>query len=280
MMPGSRLFPVPIAAMVSLVACSGLDPVGSEGLARGAGEAATFSAEQSLRPPSTEAIEAAINNPRRPGADRERDQQRRAGRVLEFFGIGPGMTVLDLFSGGGYYTEVLSYLVGESGKVVAHNNTPYTKFAEAEIAERYNAGRLANVERLLGENNELELPENTFDAVLMILAYHDVYFADEDIGWSRIDSPEFLAEVYASMKPGGVLGVVDHIAEPGSPPQTAQTLHRIDPELIKRDLAAAGFVYDGSSDILRDARDDRRRSVFADEVRGSTDRAVLRFRKP
>lgn len=275
-----RLLTLLPIALVVITGCRGLDPVASQDMARGAGEAATISAEESLRPPSTEAIEAAINNPRRSAVDRQRDEQRRADKVLEFFGIAPGMTVLDLFSGGGYYTELLSFAVGPAGKVVAHNNTPYAKFAEAEIAERFNAGRLPNVERLLGENNALDLPENTFDAVLMILAYHDVYFADDNMGWDAIDSPMFLAEVYRSMKPGAVLGVVDHVAQPGASVRSAQDLHRIDPEIVKRDIAAAGFIFDGSSDILRNPADDRSRSVFAETIRGKTDRAVLRFKKP
>ena len=280
MAPVFRQLIAAIALLAAVNACRGLDPLGSEELARGAGEASTFGAEESLRPPSTGVIESAINNPRRLAADRKRDEQRRAGRVLEFFRIAPGMTVLDLFSGGGYYTELLSYAVGPAGKVVAHNNTPFTKFAQAEIGERFNAGRLPNVERLLGENNQLDLPPNTFDAVLMILAYHDVYFADEEIGWDKIDSPAFLAEVYTSMRPGAMLGIVDHIAAPGATVKSAQTLHRIDPELIKRDLVKAGFVFDGSTDILRNYKDDRDVDVFSDSVRGTTDRAVLRFVKP
>ena len=97
--------------------------------------------------------------------------------------IEPGMTVLDLYSGGGYYAELLAYLVGPGGRVVAHNNTPYVTFAKAELADRYREGRLPNVEQLIAENNELELPEQRFDAVVMIKAYHDVYYVDPDNGW-------------------------------------------------------------------------------------------------
>ena len=192
----------------------------------------------------------------------------------------PGMTVLDMYSGGGYYTELLAYLVGNTGRVFAHNNTPYQRFAKAEIEARYADGRLPNVELLISENNELKLPAGTFDVVLMILAYHDVYFVNEDMGWTEVDGPAMLAEIYVSMKPGAVLGIVDHAAASGAPASTGGTLHRLDPELIKREIMAAGFLYDGESDVLRNFEDDHTQPVFDESIRGRSDRVVLRFRKP
>jgi predicted methyltransferase len=268
------------AAGLLLGACVQLNPVASDDMARGATSAGTVSSSQSIRPPSAAAIERAVSNPRRLPADRERDERRKAGAVLAFFSIEPGMTVLDLFSGGGYYTELLSYLVGEDGRVVAHNNSPYLRFAGKEVSERYKPGRLLNVERVTAENNQLVLPSNTFDAVMMILSYHDVYFVDANRGWTRIDGPALLAEIYDAMKPGAVLGVIDHAAAPGSPPETGGTLHRIDPAIIKKDFAAAGFVLEAESDLLRNATDDRSLTVFDPRVNGRTDRVMLRFRRP
>ncbi|MBT8441948.1 MAG: methyltransferase domain-containing protein [Gammaproteobacteria bacterium] len=226
------------------------------------------------------AADAALKNPQRRPADRTQDDRRKAAAVLEFFGIQPGMVVLDLYSGGGYYSELLSYLVGPEGRVVAHNNTPYLSFAGTEVAERYRGGRLPNVEQLIAGNNELDLPVQRFDAVVMIKAYHDVYFVDEEIGWARIDRPEFLREVFEAMKPGAVLGIVDHAAAPGAAAETGGTLHRIDPEIIKSDMKAAGFVLEAQSDILRNPQDDYSTRVFDDSVRDRTDRVVMRFRKP
>ncbi len=261
----------------AVAGCAGLDPEASERMANGALDSSRPSSSAIVQPA---AVDAALKNPRRLSADRVQDDRRQAAAVLEYFGIEPGMVVLDLYSGGGYYAELLSYIVGPTGRVVAHNNTPYLTFAETELAERYREGRLPNVEQLIAENNELELPTQRFDAVLMIKAYHDVYFVDEKIGWSRIDRAEFLAEVFDAMKPGAVLGVVDHVAAPGSPPETGGTLHRIDPELIKRDMRAAGFVFDGQSDMLRNPKDDYARTVFDESVRDRTDKVVMRFRKP
>jgi predicted methyltransferase len=255
----------------------GLDPAASERMAEGAMGASTPSPSAIVQPA---AVDAVLENPRRLPADRAQDDRRKAAAVLDFFGIEPGMVVLDLYSGGGYYAELLSYLVGPAGRVVAHNNTPYLVFAEKELAERFRPGRLPNVERLIAENNELELAAQRFDAVLMIKAYHDVYYVDEENGWARIDRARFLAEVFDAMKPGAVLGIVDHAAAPGSPAETGGTLHRLDPALIRRDMTAAGFVFDGQSGVLRNPRDDYSRSVFDPLVRDRTDRVVMRFRKP
>jgi predicted methyltransferase len=266
--------------LLQLGACAPLDPVASQNMAIGAATSATMTSADTLRPPSADVIVRAINDPRRLPADRERDEQRQADDVLAFFGIQPGMTVLDLYSGGGYYTELLSHVVGNAGRVVAHNNTPYQSFAKDEIEKRYADGRLPNVERIVVENNELELPADTFDAVLMTLAYHDVYYVNEEMGWMEIDGPRMLAEIYASMRPGAVLGVVDHVADKGAPASTGGTLHRLDPDLIIRDITAVGFLFDGESDVLRNFEDDHTRPVFDDSIRGRTDRVVLRFRKP
>ena len=151
----------------------------------------------------------AVASPRRTDADRERDAGRKPGQVLEFFQIAPGMTVLDMFSGGGYYTEMLSEIAGPDGKIVAHTNTAYAGFVGDEAVERYADNRLANVEILLAENNELELPEAEFDVVMLILSYHDIYFVDVANGWPKIDAAKFLAELEQGLKPGGILAVVD-----------------------------------------------------------------------
>lgn len=257
--------------------CSGLDPEGSARMADGAMGAARPSSSAIVQPA---AVDAALKNPHRRATDRTQDERRKAAAVLDFFGIQPGMVVLDLYSGGGYYSELLSYLVGPAGRVVAHNNTPYLSWAESEIAERYREGRLPNVEQLIAENNELDLPVQRFDAVVMIEAYHDVYFVDEKVGWARIDRAQFLGEVFDAMKPGAVLGVVDHAAAPGSAPASGGTLHRIDPDVIKSDLEAAGFVLEARSDVLRNPQDDYSTRVRDESVRDHTDRVVMRFRKP
>lgn len=288
---------IPAAMIVALLAgCADglrLDPERSAAMAGKAARASTQNGpdlrsedavKRPTRPTPADPVEQAVlvaqASASRPAADRAKDGTRQSGAVLTFFRIAPGMTVLDLWSGGGYYTELLSSVVGSGGKVVAHNNTPYLKFAEDELAMRYAPGRLPNVERLLAENNELALQPGSFDAVLMTNVYHDIYFVDEKAGWMRIDGPKLLAEVFQSLKPGGVLGVTDHAAVPGSPPATGGTLHRIDPALLKREITAVGFVLEAESDVLVNPADDRTKSAFDPSVQGRTAQVVLRFRKP
>ncbi len=229
--------------------------------------------------PAASMYELAVASPDRTDADRERDAGRMPAKVLEFFGIGRGMTVLDMFSGGGYYTELLSRVVGPEGRVVAHTNSAYAGFVGEETVSRYAGNRLPNVEHLLAENNELELPADEFDVVMLILSYHDLYYVDEANGWPRIDVARFRAELHKALKPGGVLAVVDHYAAAGWPRETGDTLHRIDPEIVISELEADGFVLESSADFLRNMEDDHSKPVFNPEVRGKTDRFVLKFHK-
>lgn len=224
--------------------------------------------------------EQAVTAPDRLSGDYERDAGRKPAAVLEFFAIKPGQTVLEMFSGGGYYTDLLSRVVGPGGKVHAQTNDAYVGFAGQEFVDRHANGRLANVDILMAENNELDIDEASLDAVTIVLGYHDLYYAAPERGWPKFDVPKLLAELYSGLKPGGVLGIVDHQAEPGSPRQSGGTVHRIDSAVVIEDLETAGFVLDGSSDVLRNPDDSHTKSVFDPAVRGKTDRFVLRFRKP
>lgn len=226
------------------------------------------------------AITEALASPERSTADRLLDPLRRPDQVLQFFAIRPGMTVLDLFSGGGYHTEIVSRVVGDQGKVLTHNNQAYLAFAKDSLAGRYDEGRLANVERVTVEANALELTAGRFDAALALLTWHDFYHVDEDNGWPAIDPAAMVRKLCAALKPGAVLGVTDHVAAAGSEPaESAQTLHRIDPQRIKDDLSGDCFVFEGEINALRNPADDHTRSVFAEDIRGRTDRVVYKFRR-
>lgn len=224
--------------------------------------------------------EEAVANPARSAEDRARDPNSKPAEVMQFFGIAPGMRVLDLYAGSGYYTELLSNLVGSAGSVVSHTNSAYLGFVGDRFRARVENDRLPNVEVLVAENNELELPAASFDAVMMILVYHDIYYANPANGWPKIDGPRLLAELYQAMKPGAVLGIVDHYAESGAARETGGTVHRIDPGIVITDVEAAGFRLEGKSDVLRNMDDDYGKNVFDPSIRGKTDRFVLRFRKP
>lgn len=224
--------------------------------------------------------QAAVAHPARPAEDKARDGGRKPAEVLEFMGIAPGMKVLDMFSGGGWYAEVMAHVVGEDGHVIAHTNTPYMGFVGDALQERFEGGRVANVEILIAENNELSLEENSLDAVMLAQSFHDMYHVDNDNGWTQIDGIAFLAELKRGLKPGGIVAIIDHAAAPGSPAEVGDTLHRIDPELVVANMEAAGFICEATSDLLTNADDDLSQIVFADGIRGNTSRFAMRFRNP
>jgi predicted methyltransferase len=223
---------------------------------------------------------AAVASTTRPADDRDSDATRKPDAVLEFFGIEPGDVVLEMWAGRGYYTEILAHVVGDNGKVIAHQNTPTINFAGDAHPQRHADNRLPNADILIAENNELSIEPGTLDAATIILNYHDLFWTSEQYGWDAIDVPTFLAELYNGIKPGGVLGIVDHRAIPGAPAETGNSLHRIDPAIVIADLQDAGFVLEAESDILVNPDDDPTKNVFDPSVRGKTDRFVLRFRKP
>ena len=237
-------------------------------------------AKETSAAPATSIYEAAVANDARPEADRARDAGRKPAEVLKFLGITPGMTVLDMFSGGGYYTEILSYTVGDSGRVIAQSNEAYLQFVGDEFEERYLGGRLSNAQVLMAQNNELKLEAKSLDAILLVLSFHDLFYAAPEQGWPAIDIAAFLAELYSGLRTGGVVGIIDHYAAEGAPSDTGGTTHRIDPAIVIAMMAEAGFKLDAQSDMLRNPDDDYEKVVFDPEVRGKTDRFVMRFRKP
>ncbi|MDX1554691.1 MAG: methyltransferase domain-containing protein [Xanthomonadales bacterium] len=230
--------------------------------------------------PVSEVVEKAMQSPYRIEEDFERDKTRHPGEVLTFVGIEPGMTVLDLFSGGGYYTTLISGIVGDDGAVTAHNNAAYLPYAGEELEKRKARGTPANVQSLIAEANDLELPESHYDAVMAVLTWHDFYYVDPENGWPAIDAEGMVRKLCRTLKPGGVLGVVDHAAESGADVrETAQNLHRIDPARVRSDLQGDCFEYTGEIGILANPRDDHSLPMFDEGIRGQTDRFVYRFRK-
>jgi len=224
----------------------------------------------------TDPVAAAVSAPDRSPADRERDTREHPVDVLQFFGVTPGMTVVDLFAGGGYYSELLGHIVGASGKVYMYNNAAYRGFAGSGLTERVASGRLINVTPLNAEVGALGIPDASVDMVLMVMSYHDLYFKDDN--WSVAPSALF-ADINAMLKPGGVLAIIDHAAAAGSGSTAAQELHRIDEAFARADIESRGFKFTGSLDVLANAADDHSKTVFDPAIQGHTDRFVDRFVK-
>ncbi len=207
--------------------------------------------------------------------DKARDAARRPAEVLAFLGVEPGMTVMDLLASGGWYTEVLSVAVGPDGTVYAQNppmllgfnDGAYDKAITARLADK----RLPNVVRLDREEGDTGLEPGSLDAALTALNLHDRH----NFG-SGEDVAVLLAAVKVLLKPGGVLGVIDHY---GDSDKNNTQLHRLDVATALPIVEAAGFEIE-SSDLLRNPDDDHSIMVFDPAIRGKTDRLLLKLRKP
>ena len=219
----------------------------------------------------------ALADPGRPEADLERDATSKPAQVLRFFGVPENGVVLDFFAGGGYYSELVATALGDGGTVYLHNNAAYLNFAGVELTERLRKNRLANVTRYDREINAIDLPENSVDLVLMILTYHDVYYETEN--W-KLDPKILFTAIHRVLKPGGVLGIVDHAAIAGTGNSAAQELHRIDPAFAMQDIEGHGFNFSGKADFLLSADDPLDVEVFDASIRRKTSRFVYKFVEP
>ena len=208
--------------------------------------------------------------------DQVRDAGRKPAEVLAWLGIGPGMTVMDLVASGGWYTEVLSLTVGSEGLVYAQNPPMIYNFRDGfydkALSARLADGRLANVERLDRDIRDTGLQLGALDAAITALNFHDIV---NNPGGAEAGAG-FLATVKALLKPGGVLGLIDHV---GDPDKNNTELHRLDVEAALPIIKAAGFEVT-SSDLLRNPDDDRTVMVFNPAIRGQTDRVLYKLVKP
>ena len=225
------------------------------------------------------AIAAALAHPDRPTVDAADDASRKPAEVIAFTGIRPGMKVFEMEAGHGYYTEILSRIVGPEGELVMQNPAAFDSFAGAAVARRLGGDRLANVRHTKCDFDELKADDDSMDIVTWFLGPHELYFAPagvDDLG----DEKGAYAEAYRILKPGGYFVVLDHAAPAGSPKSTGGDTHRIDPAIVKTLAEQAGFELVEESDILRNPNDKYELSVFETEVRRKTDRFLLKFLKP
>jgi predicted methyltransferase len=224
-------------------------------------------------------ILTAVADPRRPSDQRAQDSRRKPAQMMAFAGVKPGDQVADFMPGGAYFTRLLSDAVTDTGHVYAFipteeiNNCSASEVAGTRVVERDSSYR--NVTVMSGSVEKFALPVHV-DILWTSQNYHDLH--DQFMG------PPDIAVVnrlfFDALKPGGVFFVIDHAAEPGSGVRDTESVHRIDPATLRREVEAAGFVFEAASDVLANPADDHRRRVFDAAIRGRTDQIVYRFRKP
>jgi predicted methyltransferase len=206
------------------------------------------------------------------------DASRKPAEVVKFLGLKPGMRVSDPFGGNLYWAEITAPVVGPKGRVSIWEPK---QFYDQKAYDSYQAlkARQPNVWMRVSPFEAPDLPANSYDFMLINLDYHDVYWESAKYGIVRMDPDAWLKTVYAAMKPGAVVGVIDHVAS-GDPRASVEKYHRIDPAVVKADFERAGFKLEAESDMLRNPADDHSLNVFDPKIRGKTDRFVLKFRKP
>jgi predicted methyltransferase len=222
-------------------------------------------------------VTAAIADPARPAGDTKSDPNRKPAETVAFAGLRPGDRVVDLLPGKGYFTHIFAKVVGPKGWVYA--------YFPSDLDERYKKNNVQipppadpafpNVSYLHEPVAKFLVPEKV-DMVWTSQNYHDLH--DKFFGPADVDAVN--KAIFAALKPGGYYVVLDHAAERGSGLRDTDTLHRIDPDQVKREVLKAGFVFSGSTDILHNPADDHTKRVFDTAIRGETDQFIFKFRKP
>jgi predicted methyltransferase len=231
-----------------------------------------FAASPAVSP----AIQAAVADAARPDADKQRDANRKPAELIAFAGIKAGDKVSDMLPGGGYFTRIFSKVVGPTGTVYAlaparrpdaPANAPDPAAAVKKIAED---PQYANVR--VGEITTN--PAEKVDVAWTSLNYHDLH------NRPNADLGAFNKQVFDSLKPGGTYIVIDHAAAKGTGKSSTSTLHRIEPDFVKNEVVAAGFKFEGESNVLANPSDSRTSPNRDSSGQGRTDQFVLKFSKP
>ncbi len=215
-------------------------------------------------------VAKAVADSTRPKADTDRDALRLPGETIAFAGVKPGMKVAELFPGGGYFTRMLSDVVGSKGHVYGIENAKWDDGSDAKAA----AGH-ANVSIQIAKFGEFSLPEKV-DLFWITQNYHDLHIAKYGV----VDMAAFNKHVFDSLKSGGIYFILDHQANPGTGEADIARLHRIEKAQVIREVTAAGFRLVAEGDFLHRAGDDHTKSIFDPFVRGRTDQYALKFVKP
>jgi predicted methyltransferase len=228
--------------------------------------------------PST-AIAAAVADSSRPATDTARDVHRKPAETLRFAGIKAGDKIADYAAGAGYFTRLFADVAGPQGHVYASVPSALFKYPNivkgiAEL-ESFAVTHPNVTVTFASALDSAKYPEK-LDLFWISQNYHDLH--DKFMG--PVDMAAFNRAVFAALKPGGMYIVLDHVAAKGSPPDVTDTLHRIEPSAVRREVEAAGFVFDSASDILANPADPHTAGVFDQSIQGQTDQFILKFRRP
>lgn len=226
-----------------------------------------------------QALRESLSGSDRDIADRMRDDARKPVDVLSFLGLQEGMTALDVYAAGGYYTFVLSRAVGNEGTVYAQNSPRALRYDEDRtditqgdaLAAKIEKGNLGNVIRIDRAIRDTALPDASVDFIMVSQILHDYY------NGSPARAHGLLVELHRVLKPGGVVGIIDHTGAAGN---DNRRLHRMLKTQAIEAVTRAGFIVEAESELLANPNDNPRRSIFDPLLNRGTDQFLLRLRKP
>jgi predicted methyltransferase len=244
-----------------------------------AGLASVLAGRAQADAPIPPAVAAAVADHDRPASDTERDANRKPAGTLAFAGVKPGDQVMDYAAGSGYFTRLFGDIVGPQGHVYAV--VPKELFTFPNVVKGTDeikawAANHPNVTVSVGPALEAVKAPQPLDLFWISQNYHDL----KDSFMGPVDTAAFNRAVYAALKPGGVYIVLDHVAAKGSPENVTDTLHRIEPATVRREVEAAGFRFESESPLLANPADPHTAGVFDKSIRGHTDQFIYKFRKP
>lgn len=226
-------------------------------------------------------IKAGVDNPNRSEENRARDGDRKPGKVLSFFGVEEGMRVIDVASGGGYYTEIIAGAVGPDGSVSAQNRAS-DQFEEGRAALEAKFAPFGNITiDTSTPGSPLPYEDDSVDMIFLSLIIHHLHYAEE----SGETMPERSAGIYADirriLKPGGTFAIIEHKAPDGTTREQSAAWHRISEDVMIADVTSAGFTLDATNDeIHNNPADDEQNTWFDESLRGKTTRLVHRYKSP
>ena len=216
-------------------------------------------------------IAKAVADPSRPQTDVARDALREPAETLAFAGVKPGMLVAEFFPSGGYYTRMLSDVVGPKGKVYGIENPKWDKGEDAKMAAEPGHSNVAIAMVKFGEF----VPPQKADMVWITQNYHDLHVAE----YGPVDMAAFNKRVYDGLKPGGIYFILDHQANPGTDDAGIAKVHRIEKSVVIKEVTAAGFKLVGESNVLHRPADDHTKMSSDPAIKSHTDQFLLKFQK-
>ena len=234
------------------------------------------------------AVILAMKKKGRLAQDISRDSRSKPEKVIPLLRLENGDRVADIFGGGGYYSELLASIVGHQGEVILHNNDGFEAWGINALNDRFAQNRApGNITRHTRSGINLDLESGSLDAVLIVMAFHDLYVIPKRYNGNEyvpVGEPAnvayFLKQIFLALKPGGRFVVVDHSGDSSMDLETLTDLHRIGESFARQEIESAGFLFVEFSEALRNPADDGTLIIFDLDVQGNTDRFIYAFEKP